>query len=85
MAYTNNELAKEFWMLTKGILQDSKVDTDEAQVLKRWIEEHGLTDTFSLIVKRLDQFLADGFIDQFESKTLLDSFGTILSHLRNTP
>lgn len=85
MAYTNKELANEFWMLTKGILQDSRVDTDEALVLKRWIEEHGLSDTFSLIVKRIDQFLADGFIDQFESKKLVDSFGTILSHLRNIP
>ena len=40
MAYTRKELSDEFWMLTKGILQDSSVDTDEARVLKRWLEEH---------------------------------------------
>lgn len=27
MAYSNAELGAEFWMLTKGILQDATVDT----------------------------------------------------------
>ena len=40
MAYTKAELGAEFWMLTKGILQDATVDTDEASVIKRWLEEH---------------------------------------------
>ena len=30
MAYTKAELGAEFGMLTKGILQDSSVDTDES-------------------------------------------------------
>ena len=34
MAYSKAELGAEFWMLTKGILQDSTVDTDEAAVIK---------------------------------------------------
>ena len=38
MAYTKAELGSEFWMLTKGILQDGTVDTDEASVIKRWLE-----------------------------------------------
>ena len=37
---TRKEESSEFWMLTKGILQDTRVDTDEALVIKRWLEEH---------------------------------------------
>lgn len=84
MAYTNGELASEFWMLTKGMLQDASIDTEEAIVLKRWLEEHGLVETFKPLVDRLGAFLADGFIDCYESKRLLDSFGTVLAHLRKS-
>ena len=35
---TRKEESSEFWMLTKGILQDTRVDTDEALVIKRWLE-----------------------------------------------
>ena len=37
---TRKEESDEFWMLTKGILQDTRVDAEEALVVKRWLEEH---------------------------------------------
>ena len=82
MAYTKQELGEEFWMLTKGILQDSSVDTDEARVLKRWLEEHRDGAEFDTIIGKLDKFLTDGYIDRFESKSLMDTIGSILRQLR---
>ena len=82
MAYSRQELGEEFWMLTKGILQDSSVDTDEARVLKRWLEEHREGAEFDTIVAKLDKFLTDGYIDRFESKSLMDTIGSILRLLR---
>ena len=82
MAYTNAELGEEFWMLTKGILQDSSVDTDEARVIKRWLEEHKGGLEFDLTIGKLDKFLVDGYIDRFESKSLMDTIGSILRQLR---
>lgn len=82
MAYAKSELGAEFWMLTKGILQDSSVDTDEARVIKRWLEEHREGAEFDIVIARLDKYLTDGYIDRFESKTLVDSIGTILRTLR---
>ena len=82
MAYTKVELGAEFWMLTKGILQDGSVDTDEARVVKRWLEEHQASDEFAPVIGKLEKFLADGYIDRFEAKALIDSLGTILRTLR---
>ena len=82
MAYTKAELGAEFWLLTKGILQDGTVDTDEAGVIKRWLEEHRTDDKFDLVISRLDKFLTDGYIDRFESKELINSIGTVLRTLR---
>jgi len=82
MAYTKAELGAEFWMLTKGILQDSTVDTEEAMVVKRWLEEHREGEEFAPVIDRLAKFLTDGYIDRFESKTLIDSLGNILRSLR---
>ena len=82
MAYTKAELGSEFWMLTKGILQDATVDTDEASVIKRWLEEHKEGAEFDLVITRLDKFLTDGYIDRFESKQLIDTIGAILRTLR---
>ena len=82
MAYTRKEEAEEFWMLTKGILQDSTVDTDEARVVKRWLDEHAQGGEFSSVQTRLEKFLTDGYIDRFESKSLIESIGTILRTLR---
>ena len=82
MAYTNAELGAEFWMLTKGILQDSNVDTDEAKVIVRWLEEHKTGPEFDLVIAKLNKFLTDGYIDRFESKELIDSIGSILRTLR---
>ena len=76
------EKCAEFWMLTKGILQDSKVDTEEAAVIKRWLEEHRTGGEFDRAIERLDGFLADGYIDRFESKKLIDSIGAVLATLR---
>ena len=82
MAYTNAELGEEFWMLTKGILQDSNVDTDEAKVIVRWLEEHKTGTEFDIVIAKLKKFLTDGYIDRFESKELIDSIGNILRTLR---
>ena len=82
MAYTNAELGAEFWMLTKGILQDSNVDTDEAKVIVRWLEEHKTGSEFDRAIAKLKKFLTDGYIDRFESKELIDSIGNILRTLR---
>ena len=82
MAYTKQEEAAEFWMLTKGILQDAKVDTDEAKVIKRWLEEHRTDDSFDFTIAKLKKFFADGYIDRFESKELIDSLGNVLRALR---
>lgn len=79
---TAKEKSAEFWMLTKGILQDSKVDTDEASVIKRWLEEHKVGAEFDLTISKLDRFLKDGYIDRFESKNLIDAIGSVLSTLR---
>ena len=82
MAYTKAELASEFWMLTRGVLQDGTVDTEEAKVLKRWLEEHREGGDFQPLIDRLDTILADGYVDRFEAKRLLDTFGTVLAQLR---
>lgn len=82
MAYTKAELADEFWMLTKGVLQDAVVDTAEAKVLKRWLEEHQEGEEFQALIDRLAGFLSDGYIDRFESKRLQDTFGFVLAQLR---
>lgn len=79
---TAMEKSAEFWMLTKGILQDSRVDIDEARVIKRWLEEHQVDGEFARTLERLNKFLADGYIDRFESKNLIDSIGSVLSTLR---
>ena len=84
MAYNQTELAAEFWMLTKGILQDGTVDTPEARVLKRWLEEHQSAGEYQALIDRLDGFLADGYIAPYESKRLLDSFGTVLAQLKRS-
>ena len=82
MAYSKAELGAEFWMLTKGVLQDSTVDTEEAAVIKRWLEEHKEGSEFDVVIAKLDKFLTDGFIDRFESKQLVDTIGNILRTLR---
>ena len=79
---TVKEKSAEFWMLTKGILQDSKVDTEEAAVIKRWLEEHKVGSEFDITIGKLNGFLKDGFIDRFESKSLIDSIGSVLATLR---
>lgn len=80
---TREEESAEFWLLTKGILQDSVIDAQEARVVKRWLEEHQKGDEFAMMISRLDSFLADGFIDPRESSRIADSIGRILSTIRN--
>ena len=84
MAYTKQEKGAEFWMLTKGILQDSTVDTDEAAVIKHWLEEHKEGAEFNRVIAKLDKFLVDGYVDRFESQELISSIGTILRTLRES-
>jgi len=70
-------------MLSKGILQDANVDTEEARVIYRWLQEHRTDDSFDRPIAKLEKFFTDGFIDRFESKELCDSIGNILRLLRN--
>lgn len=79
---TRNEESKEFWMLTKGILQDTRVDTDEALVIKRWMEEHQRDGEFAHEIETLGKFLTDRYIDRFESKNLCGMIGNVLTKLR---
>ena len=81
---TKKELHDEFWLLTKGVLQDSRIDTNEAKVIKRWLEEHRRGPEFDSTIAKLDRFLADRFIDRFESKDLIESIGMVLRILRTT-
>ena len=80
---TREEERDEFWMLTKGILQDSQVDASEARVVKRWLEEHQKNGEFSMLISHLDEFLNDGFIDPRESTTIADSIGRALATMRD--
>ena len=82
MAYTKNELSSEFWLLSKGILQDSRVDTDEAKVICRWLQEHNCDATFDFAIRKIDKLLADGYIDRFESQELIEAIGNVLRALR---
>ena len=79
---TRDEERAEFWMLTKGILQDGRVDTDEANVIKRWLEEHQREGEFAQAIGRLGEFLTERYIDRFESKSLCDLIGSVLTRLR---
>ena len=79
---TRKEESSEFWMLTKGILQDARVDTDEALVIKRWLEEHQRAGEFGRVIETLGKFLTDRYIDRFESKNLCDMIGNVLTTLR---
>lgn len=81
---TRQEESNEFWLLTQGILQDAKVDTDEARVIKRWLEEHQKGDEFAKLILRLDKFLMDGFVDRFESRDVIDSIAFVLRTLRTS-
>ena len=78
---TQQELHDEFWLLTKGILQDSRIDAVEAKVLKRWLEEHQRGTEFNYVIRRLDLVLGDGYVDRFESRDVIDSLGRTLAQL----
>lgn len=79
---TREEERAELWLLTKGILQDSVIDAEEARVVKRWLEEHQHGDEFALLISRLDSFLRDGYIDPRESSAIANSIGRTLATLR---
>ena len=81
---TKKELHDEFWLLTKSVLQDSKIDADEARVIKRWLEEHREGNSFDFIITKLDGFLSDGSVDRFESQKIIDALGCVLRQLRAT-
>ncbi len=79
---TREEERAEFWLLTKAILQDSSIDAEEARVIKRWLEEHQQGDEFAMTIARLDAFMADGYIDPRESRTIADFLGRLLAQMR---
>ena len=78
---TRKELHDEFWLLTRGVLQDSKVDTDEAKVIKRWLEEHQREGEFNALIEKLTGFLTDGYVDRFESAAIINMLGRALAQL----
>ena len=79
---TKKELHDEFWLLTKSVLEDSKIDADEARVIKRWMEEHRDGNSFDFFIAKLDGFLGDGYVDRFESQKIIDALGCVLRLLR---
>ena len=79
---TRKEERDEFWMLTQGILEDSKVETMEARVVKRWLEEHQRGTEFASALEKLDGQLADNWIDRFESQAIIEAIGRVLQILR---
>ena len=78
---TKQELHDEFWLLTKSVLEDSRIDTDEARVIKRWLEEHRDGNSFDFFIQKLDGFLSDGYVDRFESTSVIEALGGILRQL----
>ena len=64
---TQTELHDELWLLTKGILQDSRMDTTEASVIKRWLEEHQSGDEFKSMIDKLAKFLSDRAVSDVRS------------------
>lgn len=79
---TQQELHDEFWYLTKSVIQDSRIDTDEARVLKRWLEEHQKDGEFGFVIEKLTRFLSDGYVDRFESKEIIEALGHTLVQLK---
>ena len=79
---TKQEMHDEFWLLTKSVLQDSRIDTEEARVLKRWLEEHQQGTEFSFVIGKLNRVLEDGYVDRFESSEVTDALGRTLAQLR---
>jgi len=82
---TKEEERAEFWLLTQGILQDSKVDASEARVVKRWLEEHQKDGEYASLIYRLESFLADGYIDPRESSSIAYSIGRALASMKAQP
>ena len=72
----------EFWLLSKGILQDSKIDTDEARVIRCWLAEHNHNGTYDFALAKLDRQLSDGWIDRYESTAIIDAIGQVLRMMR---
>ena len=79
---TQKELHDEFWLFTKSVLEDSQIDTEEAKVLKRWLEEHQRETEFNYVIGKLSRILDDGYVDRFESKEVIDTLGYTLAQLR---
>ena len=78
---TTQELHDEFWLLTKSILQDSRIDMAEARVLKRWLEEHQQGDEFKHAIENMGRILGDGYVDRFESQEAISTLGDVLVRL----
>ncbi len=72
----------EFWLLSKGILQDSKIDTDEARVIRCWLTEHNHDGVYDFALAKLDKQLSDGWIDRYESTAIIDAIGQVLRIMR---
>ena len=78
---TTQERHDEFWLLTKSILQDSRIDAAEARVLRRWLEAHREGDEFDVAIGKLGRVLEDGYVDRFESAEAIKALGDVLVHL----
>lgn len=78
---TQKELHDEFWLLTKSVLQDSRIDIDEARVLKRWFEEHQGFCRFDAETARLAEFISDGYVGRAEAPEILNMISRTLLRL----
>ena len=79
---TRQEEGQEFWLLTKSVLHDARLDTEEAQVIRRWLVEHRRETEFDVLIEKFDKFLSDGYVDRYESQTIIEEIGTLLRFLR---
>ena len=80
---TRQEEGQEFWLLTMSVLHDARLDTEEAQVIRRWLVEHRRETEFDALIEKFDSFLSDGYVDRYESQSIIEEIGTLLRFLRN--
>lgn len=66
--------------LCKGVIADNKVNQQEAKFLLNWLQANSHVASqwpCSILAARIQEYLADGYLDQEESEDLLDLLGQI--------
>ena len=79
---TKKELHGEFRLLTKSVLEDSRIDADEARVIKRWMEKRRAGDAFGFFIENPNGFLGDGRVGRWGSTKVIEALGSVLRQLR---